>query len=125
MHELYVRYEKQLQRWKDYRNLFVFLGFVTLFLAVLYLQRSADVAYKVHSTVESVVLPSDSVMQNTDEVYSWLNNLLTVRGARGPHDSPPTPKGNQLAAGLPAVSFKRSNTQGVWKPLVLAWVRSL
>ncbi|GLC33126.1 hypothetical protein PLESTB_000367500 [Pleodorina starrii] len=75
--ELYLRYEKQLQRWKDYRNLFVFLGFVALFLAVLYCQRSADVAYKVHSTVESVVLPSDSVMQNTDEVYDWLNKLLT------------------------------------------------
>ncbi|EFJ46305.1 hypothetical protein VOLCADRAFT_93448 [Volvox carteri f. nagariensis] len=45
--------------------------------AILYTQRSAEVAYKVHSTVESVVLPSDSVMQNTDEVYDWLKKLLT------------------------------------------------
>ncbi|GIL44962.1 hypothetical protein Vafri_2402 [Volvox africanus] len=75
--ELYLKYEKQLQRWKDYRNLFLFLGFVMHFLAILYLQRSADIAYKVHSTVQSVVLPSDNVMQNTDEVYGWLKNLLT------------------------------------------------
>ncbi|GIL76287.1 hypothetical protein Vretimale_5865 [Volvox reticuliferus] len=75
--ELYLKYEKQLQRWKDYRNLFLFLGFVLHFLAILYLQRSADIAYKVHSTVESVVLPGDNVMQNTDDVYGWLKNLLT------------------------------------------------
>ncbi|GFR50551.1 hypothetical protein Agub_g12825 [Astrephomene gubernaculifera] len=75
--ELYLRYEKQLQRWKDYRNLFVFLGFVALFLAVLYLQRSAHIAYRVHSTVQSVVVPGDDVMQNTDAVYGWLNDLLT------------------------------------------------
>ncbi|KXZ51016.1 hypothetical protein GPECTOR_14g257 [Gonium pectorale] len=75
--ELYLRYEKQLQRWKDYRNLFVFLGFVALFLAVLYLQRSAHIAYKVHSTLESVVVPQDDTMQDTDAVYSWLNGLLT------------------------------------------------
>ena len=81
--ELYLRYEKQLQRWKDYRNLFVFLGFVALFLAVLYLQRNADIAYKVHSTVESVVVPEDDVMQNTDEVYQWLNDLLTVSVENG------------------------------------------
>ncbi|GLI64894.1 hypothetical protein VaNZ11_008286 [Volvox africanus] len=75
--ELYLKYEKQLQRWKDYRNLFLFLGFVMHFLAILYLQRSADIAYKVHSTVQSVVLPGDNVMQNTDDVYGWLKNLLT------------------------------------------------
>ncbi|PNH05688.1 hypothetical protein TSOC_008032 [Tetrabaena socialis] len=75
--ELYLRYEKQLQRWKDYRNLFGFLGFVALFLAVLYCQRSASIAYKVHSTVESVVVPTDNIMQDTDAVYSWLNGLLS------------------------------------------------
>lgn len=76
--ELYLRYEKQLQRWRDYRNLFVFLGFVALYLAVLYLQRHADVAYDVHSTISSVTvdpLPG-STMQSTDDVYSWIQGLL-------------------------------------------------
>ena len=71
--------QKQLQRWKDYRNLFVFLGFVALFLAVLYEQRQSAVAYEVHSTIDSVVTPSQSVMQENSDVYNWLQNLLTVR----------------------------------------------
>jgi hypothetical protein len=77
--ELYFRYEKQLLRWKDYRNLFVFLGFVVLFLAVLYLQRSASIAFKVHDTIDSVVVPKSTSMQSTDDVYTWLDGLLTVR----------------------------------------------
>ncbi|PNW70325.1 hypothetical protein CHLRE_17g715300v5 [Chlamydomonas reinhardtii] len=75
--ELYQRYERQLQRWKDYRNLFIFLCFVALFLGVLYEQRNAGISYQVHSTIESVAAPSDNIMQDTDAVYSWLNGLLT------------------------------------------------
>ncbi len=77
--ELYALYQKNLQRWKDYRALFVFLGFIALFLAVLYLQRQSHVAYTVYSTVESVVVPKDKVMQDSGAVYQWLDNLLTVR----------------------------------------------
>lgn len=77
--ELYQRYQKQLQRWRDYRNLFGFLGFVALFLAVLYLQRQANTAYKVHATLEDVLVPEDNVMQDIDSVYTWLNGILTVR----------------------------------------------
>jgi len=74
--ELYFRYEKQLQRWRDYRNLVFFLAFVAWFLAVLYLQRDASVAYKVHSTLTDVLVPNDEVMKGTDEVYAWLQNTL-------------------------------------------------
>ena len=42
------RYMKQTQRWRDYAKLFTFLGFVALFLSVLYLQRGAQTAYEVH-----------------------------------------------------------------------------
>jgi hypothetical protein len=59
--ELYLRYQKQLQRWRDYRNLFFFLAFVALFLAVLYTQRQANTAYQVHATMQSVLMPSDTV----------------------------------------------------------------
>ena len=41
------RYMKQTQRWRDYAKLFTFLGFVALFLSVLYLQRGAQTAYEV------------------------------------------------------------------------------
>lgn len=76
--ELYIRYQKQLQRWRDYRNLFVFLGFVALFLAVLYTQRQANTAYKVHATLSDVLVPSDTVMGSTDDVYKWIEDLLNV-----------------------------------------------
>lgn len=76
---LYQRYQKQLQRWADYRNLFLFLSFCALFLGVLYAQRSAQVAYKVYNTIESLVVPETKTMQSTDDVYSWLQGLLQVR----------------------------------------------
>ena len=77
--ELYFRYQKQQQRWKDYRNLFFFLSFVAWFLATLYLQRSANIAFQVHSTLDSVLTPSISATQSTADVYSWLQRTLTVR----------------------------------------------
>jgi hypothetical protein len=77
--ELYQRYRRQLQRWADYRNLLLFLSFCALFLGVLYAQRSAQVAYQVYNTVESVVAPASLTMQSTAEVYSWLRSLLQVR----------------------------------------------
>ncbi len=112
--ELYLIYEKQLQRWKDYRNLFAFLGFVALFLAVLYLQRNADISYKVHNTVESVVLPADNVMQTTDEVYSWLDGLLTV--SRVPEDTkglppPPCPREHVFHVASAAGERSQSSTE--------------
>lgn len=76
--ELYLRYEKQQQRGRDYRNLFVFLCFVALFLAILYLQRSANVAYQVHSTLEDVLVPEATTMKSTNEVYVWLRRTLNV-----------------------------------------------
>eukprot|EP00798_Chlamydomonas_sp_ICE-L_P006111 gene6111-2715_t len=83
--ELYFRFEKQQQRWKDYRSLFFFLFFVGWFLAVLYLQRQSAVAYQVHSTLDSVLVPEESSAQSadqeisalsTDQVYAWLSNTL-------------------------------------------------
>ena len=76
--ELYQRYQKQLQRWADYRNLFLFLSFCALFLGVLYAQRSAQVAYQVHHTIQSVVAPQSATMQSTGDVYAWLQGLLQV-----------------------------------------------
>lgn len=71
--ELYLRYQKQLQRWRDYRNLFFFLAFVALFLAVLYTQRQANTAYQVHATMGSVLLPSDTVSYTRSASRQWLS----------------------------------------------------
>ena len=75
---LYNRYEKQMQRWGNYKKLFAFLSFIGLFLLVLYLQRTSNVAYKVHSTIWDVVQPDSDVYQSKDDVYAWMNNLLAT-----------------------------------------------
>lgn len=48
------------------------------YLATLYLQRQASVAYMVHSTLDDVLNPGTTTMQSTDEVYSWLTTTLQV-----------------------------------------------
>ncbi len=45
--EVHRRLRAQVQRWSDYRSLFLFLGFAALYLGVLYSQRSAHVSYQV------------------------------------------------------------------------------
>ncbi|KAG1658655.1 hypothetical protein FOA52_007861 [Chlamydomonas sp. UWO 241] len=74
--ELYFRYEKQLQRWRDYRTLFCFLFFVGWYLATLYLERSANMAFMVHSTLDDVLVPTTKVMQSTSQVHDWLSSTL-------------------------------------------------
>lgn len=101
--ELYHRYQKQLQRWKDYRNLFFFLCFCALYLAILYVQRQANTAFKVHSTMSDVLVPQDKVMSSTDDVYNWLNGVLTVRSG---HLS--------AARTAPAQSHSTSSVATIW-----------
>ncbi len=45
--QIYQRWQAQLQRWADYRNLFLFLAFIALYLGVLYAQRNAHISYQV------------------------------------------------------------------------------
>lgn len=78
--EIYRKWRKQLQRYVDYRNLFLFLAFIALFLGVLYSQRDAHTSYQVHSTIASVVLPANNILQSSNDVYTWLSGLLQVRG---------------------------------------------
>jgi hypothetical protein len=75
---IYHKWQRQIQRWDDYRSLFSLMAFIAVFLGVLYAQRGATVGYQVHSTIAAVVMPSSSVLQSTAEVYSWLQNLLQV-----------------------------------------------
>lgn len=54
------------------------MAFIAVFLGVLYAQRGATIAYQVHSTIASVVVPGNTVLQSTDDVYTWLQGLLAV-----------------------------------------------
>ncbi|DBB14252.1 TPA: hypothetical protein ACH3X3_001198 [Trebouxia sp. C0006] len=76
--ELHARYRKQTKRWQDYIRLFGFLAFVSLFLAVLFLQRNAQVAYQVHSTIENAILPTSTQYGSSDDVLNWLSTTLTA-----------------------------------------------
>ncbi|KAA6428169.1 MAG: hypothetical protein FRX49_01765, partial [Trebouxia sp. A1-2] len=76
--ELHARYRKQTKRWQDYIRLFGFLVFVSLFLAVLFLQRNAQVAYQVHSTIENAILPTSTQYGSSDDVLNWLSTTLTA-----------------------------------------------
>lgn len=78
---IYHKWQRQIQRWADYRSLFSLMGFIAVFLGVLYAQRGATVGYQVHSTIAAVVVPGNTVLQSTADVYSWLQGLLQVRAA--------------------------------------------
>lgn len=86
LRSIYHKWQRQVQRWADYRSLFSLMAFIAVFLGVLYAQRGATVGYQVHSTIASVVMPGSSSLQSTTDVYSWLQNLLQVR-ARAVADS--------------------------------------
>lgn len=75
--ELQDKYEKQLQRWIDYRNLFMFILFVALYLGVLYSQRNAQTAYQVHSTLSTVV-PGVLFMDTSRATLLWVKTFLKV-----------------------------------------------
>eukprot|EP00192_Tetraselmis_astigmatica_P001702 CAMPEP_0117652658 /NCGR_PEP_ID=MMETSP0804-20121206/2750_1 /TAXON_ID=1074897 /ORGANISM="Tetraselmis astigmatica, Strain CCMP880" /LENGTH=1606 /DNA_ID=CAMNT_0005458731 /DNA_START=90 /DNA_END=4910 /DNA_ORIENTATION=+ len=74
--ELYKRYKKQTERWENYISLFSFLIFVAIFLSVLFLQRNAQVAYAVHSTIKDTLVPSSTTLSSSSEVLDWLQGTL-------------------------------------------------
>eukprot|EP00887_Chlorella_sp_A99_P002467 scaffold10.g2467.t1 len=73
--ELHGRFARFHHRNQSYVTLLSFLAFVTLFMTVLFLQRSAGTSYQVFSTLSAGLLPSSSITCTAD-VYSWLSDLL-------------------------------------------------
>eukprot|EP00798_Chlamydomonas_sp_ICE-L_P027240 gene27240-2494_t len=61
---------------RHYLKLFVFLLFVGWYLAMLCLQREANVGYQVHSTVASVLIPRDSSTQTREVFWDWLDETV-------------------------------------------------
>uniref|UniRef100_A0A6S8IGD5 Polycystin cation channel PKD1/PKD2 domain-containing protein n=1 Tax=Dunaliella tertiolecta TaxID=3047 RepID=A0A6S8IGD5_DUNTE len=74
--ELYTRYLKQQERYRGYRNLFVFLGFMALFMAILFTQRQANASFQVHRTLSDVLVPEDDVMGNVNQLHRWLRGVF-------------------------------------------------
>ncbi|KAF5834587.1 hypothetical protein DUNSADRAFT_8712 [Dunaliella salina] len=74
--ELYARYLKQRERYRGYRNLFVFLGFMALFMAILFTQRQANASFQVHRTLSDVLVPQDDVMGNVNQLHRWLRGVF-------------------------------------------------
>jgi len=77
VNELYERYNQLRDRRRDYCNLMFFLIFVTFNLSILYLQRDAESAYSVVSTItRSSLIPTDTEVSDTADILSWLQTLL-------------------------------------------------
>ncbi len=75
---IYHKWRAQARRAADYRRLLTLVSFIALLLGVLYAQRGAAVAFRVHSTVAGVVAPPDGAMASQDGVYDWLEGVLKV-----------------------------------------------
>mmetsp|Transcript_39231 Transcript_39231/g.47511 ORF Transcript_39231/g.47511 Transcript_39231/m.47511 type:complete len:1596 (-) Transcript_39231:688-5475(-) len=77
VNELYERYNTLRERRSAYKNLFFFLCFVTFNLSILYLQRDAESAYAVVSTISrSGVIPEDTETSKVDDILDWLEGTL-------------------------------------------------
>jgi hypothetical protein len=74
------KWHAQSRRAADYRRLFSLAAFIALLLGVLYAQRDASTAFRVHSTLDAVLAPpGDGAMESHDAVYDWLGDVLQVR----------------------------------------------
>jgi len=75
---LYAKYKKNYNRRTDYVALFSFLVFVSFYLSILYLQRSAEEAYMLTSTLKSALIPEDSEMGSSQDVRDWIEDVVTT-----------------------------------------------
>eukprot|EP00210_Caulerpa_lentillifera_P005376 g5138.t1 len=72
---LHERYEKEVERWRNYETLFAYLAFAVLFLTVLYLQSNAHTTYQVQSSIQSIA-PNTDTMDSADAVLQWIETTL-------------------------------------------------
>lgn len=73
---LYEQYKRRRGRWESYGHLLGFLAFVSVYLAVLYMQRNAQISYTVHATIKDTIVPSDPVMTSSSDILNWLRGTL-------------------------------------------------
>ena len=58
--------------------LFSFLVFVSFYLSILYLQRSAEEAYMLTSTLKSALVPEDAELSGSQDVRDWIEGVVTT-----------------------------------------------
>jgi len=55
--------------------LFSFLVFVSFYLSILYLQRSAEEAYMLTSTLKSALIPQETELGSSNDVRAWVEDV--------------------------------------------------
>lgn len=70
------KWRAQAARAAAWRRLFSLLAFLALLLGVLYAQRGAAAAFKVHSTLSGALAPPDGPLASADDVYDWLARVV-------------------------------------------------
>lgn len=77
VNELYERYNTLRERKSAYKDLVIFLIYVSLNLSILYLQRDATNAYAVVSTIRSTnLIPEVEESTSVQYIYDWLHGTL-------------------------------------------------
>lgn len=77
---IHAKWEAQRRRAVGYRRLAATVAFIALLLGVLYAQRGATAAFRVHSTLDGVLAPpAGAALMSADDVYGWLEGVLRVR----------------------------------------------
>ncbi|GJP51052.1 hypothetical protein CLOM_g10222 [Closterium sp. NIES-68] len=78
---MYERMKHMGELTDNFKNLFFFLCYTCLYLAVLYLQADASLCYQV-ATAHNVLLPPDytaaaaMTMSSPDDFYTWINDSI-------------------------------------------------
>ena len=81
LRDIRALYKKRIKRRSHYLDLFAFLLYSCLYLAILFLQRQSYSAYEVNFTMVNSFVPQDdgqpaTAMGSTESIYLWLQGLL-------------------------------------------------
>ena len=76
MRALHRKWRAQAASAAAWRRLFALLAFLALLLGVLYAQRGAATAFKVHATLLGALAPPDGPLASADDVHDWLGRVV-------------------------------------------------
>ena len=69
---------QQKERKKNYVSLFSFIFFVCFYLSILFLQRKAGEAYRLTSTLNSVLIPQRKEFTSSREIIDWASGVVNT-----------------------------------------------
>ncbi len=73
-----ARASQQKERKKNYVSLFSFIIFVCFYLTILFLQRKAGEAYRLTSTLNSVLIPQKKELTSSQEIIDWASGVVST-----------------------------------------------